>query len=176
MEKESSEISLDEVLSSIRDMVTNEEPPVLELTEMVSEDGSIVSLKNTATPSPSDKKNTDMSAFLKLIQQESGQNLPNNGGGSSKMSSSSKKQSSIAESSDSNSIGTKSSSSNKKSPKNQLAGGSNKATDYNDTIFQELVIDTAKPLIEDWIRNNLEQIVKATVQAEVRSLLNKKRK
>jgi len=66
MEKQS-EMSLDEVLSSIKQMVINEEPPVLELTDMVSEDGSIVKI-NDAINDPSLKASKDMSSFLKMAQ------------------------------------------------------------------------------------------------------------
>jgi hypothetical protein len=58
-----SEMSLDEVLSSIRKMVVDEEPPVLDLTDMVRPDGSIVKVKNS--------ENADMGAFLKLVQENS---------------------------------------------------------------------------------------------------------
>ena len=176
MEKESSEMSLDEVLSSIKKMVIDEEPPVLELTEMVSDDGSIVSLKkDAASPSPSsDKKNTDMSAFLKLIQQEGAQNSPASPSAEVGRASASRRQSSIVDNDSDNSETTKTSASSGR--KNSESQSGNKSADYHDTVFQDLVIDTAKPLIEDWIRNNLEQIVRATVQSEVRSFLNKKRK
>lgn len=168
MEKESSEMSLDDVLSSIKKMVIDEEPPVLELTEMVSEDGSIVSLKKQAgSPDSSEKKSTDMSAFLKLIQQEDTQNSLN------VSSSANKKQSGVIVDSD---VLEPKPSSRKHSENNSVGSSSKLSADYNNTIFQEIIMDAAKPLIQDWIHNNLEQIVKAVVQSEVRNFLNKKRK
>lgn len=58
------EMSLDEVLSSIKKMVIDTEPPVLELTDMVSENGDIVKVK-----SETESQSSDMGSFLKLIQE-----------------------------------------------------------------------------------------------------------
>ncbi len=65
------EMSLDEVLSSIKQMVISDEPPVLELTDMVNEDGNIVKIKKTDSIS-NESVNTskDMDMFLKLAQEE----------------------------------------------------------------------------------------------------------
>jgi cell pole-organizing protein PopZ len=64
MEKQT-EMSLDDVLSSIKQMVIDEEPPVLELTERVSDDGSIITLEDAAQPA---EDSNGMSAFLKMAQ------------------------------------------------------------------------------------------------------------
>lgn len=63
MKDSSSEMSLDEVLSSIKKMVIDSEPPVLELTDMVAENGDIVKVKSGI-----DHSSSDMGSFLKLIQ------------------------------------------------------------------------------------------------------------
>lgn len=61
MAEKKSEMSLDEVLSSIKKMVVDTEPPVLDLTNMVKEDGTIVKVgENTDEES--------MGTFLKLAQ------------------------------------------------------------------------------------------------------------
>jgi cell pole-organizing protein PopZ len=65
MTEKNSEMSLDEVLSSIKKMVIDVEPPVLDLTDMVSDDGSITKIKKTSVG------NKDMGAFLRLIQKNS---------------------------------------------------------------------------------------------------------
>ena len=67
MTEKDSEMSLDEVLSSIKKMVVDLEPPVLELTDMVADDGSIVNLKKQEEG----QKHSDMSSFLKIIQENS---------------------------------------------------------------------------------------------------------
>ena len=64
MEKQT-EMSLDDVLSSIKQMVIDDEPPVLELTERVSDDGSIITLEDAAQPA---EDSNGMSAFLKMAQ------------------------------------------------------------------------------------------------------------
>lgn len=63
MSEKKAEMSLDEVLSSIKNMVVSKEPPVLDLTDMVAEDGSIIKVDDSAND-----KNS-MGAFLKLAQQ-----------------------------------------------------------------------------------------------------------
>ena len=55
MEDKNTEMSLDEVLSSIKKMVIDEESPVLELTDMIAEDGKIVKIKKAGK----DYKNQD---------------------------------------------------------------------------------------------------------------------
>lgn len=80
MSDKQSEMSLDDVLQSIKQMVTDKEPPVLDLTDMMSPDGSIVKLKkgfdpnsnipDASTNSPSNNVDDkgDFSAFLSLAQ------------------------------------------------------------------------------------------------------------
>ncbi|MDR0677997.1 MAG: DUF2497 domain-containing protein [Holosporaceae bacterium] len=58
-----SEMSLDDVLSSIKKMIINDEPPVLELTDVVKPDGSIVKIETT------NSKNSSIGSFLKLVQE-----------------------------------------------------------------------------------------------------------
>jgi hypothetical protein len=71
MSERKTEMSLDEVLSSIKKMVMDEEPPVLELTDVISKDGSInkVNKDSVAPIKSADSKNPDMSSFLRLIQE-----------------------------------------------------------------------------------------------------------
>ena len=61
MDGKQAEASLDEVLSSIKKMVVDAEPPVLDLTDMVADDGSIVKVGEDYPES--------MGAFLKLAQE-----------------------------------------------------------------------------------------------------------
>lgn len=71
MKDNSSEMSLDEVLSSIKKMVIDSEPPVLELTDMVAENGDIVKVKSSV-----DNSSSDMGSFLKLIQANTDSSEP----------------------------------------------------------------------------------------------------
>lgn len=61
MAEKKSEMSLDEVLSSIKKMVVDTEPPVLDLTNMVKEDGTVVKVGENET-------DESMGTFLKLAQ------------------------------------------------------------------------------------------------------------
>ena len=75
MSENNTEMSLDEVLSSIKKMVIDEQPPVLELTDMVSENGSIMRVQKDIIPSTNGTgagdSDADMSSFLRLIQENS---------------------------------------------------------------------------------------------------------
>lgn len=64
MSDKQSEMSIDEVLSSIKQMVVDKDPPVLELTDMISPDGGIVRLKQGCEVS-----DRDMKSFLRLAQE-----------------------------------------------------------------------------------------------------------
>lgn len=61
MTEKKSEMSLDEVLSSIKKMVVDTEPPVLDLTNMVKDDGTVVKVGESET-------DESMGTFLKLAQ------------------------------------------------------------------------------------------------------------
>jgi cell pole-organizing protein PopZ len=65
MTEKNSDVSLDEVLESIKKMVIDKEPPVLELTDMISDDGSITKVKKNCI------EDSNMSSFLRLIQENS---------------------------------------------------------------------------------------------------------
>lgn len=67
MTDKQSEMSIDEVLSSIKQMVVDKDPPVLELTDMIAADGNIVSVKKGCEL----PENRDMKAFLRLAQENS---------------------------------------------------------------------------------------------------------
>ena len=62
MTDKQSEMSIDEVLSSIKQMVIDKDPPVLELTDMISPDGAIIKVKQSETEK-------DMKTFLRLAQE-----------------------------------------------------------------------------------------------------------
>jgi cell pole-organizing protein PopZ len=145
MESKSPEMSLDDVLSSIKQMVINEEPPVLELTDMVSDDGSIVKIKKN---SASGGKSADMSSFLKLIQensdcgnQSSAKNNPSGG---------------AAESSE-----------------NSENAAIKKIDASPESPLYEIIKEVTSPLLREWINDNLPSLVTKIVETEVRSFLYK---
>ena len=72
MAEKQTEMSLDEMLSSIKQMVIDKDPPVLELTDMISPDGTIIKVGNGQ--SDCSVKN-EMRDFLRLAQEESNTSL-----------------------------------------------------------------------------------------------------
>ena len=144
---ENSEMSLDEVLSSIKKMVTDEEPPVLELTDMITEDGSIVNVKKDNA----DSKNSDMGSFLKLIQENSEKEEKNKPVSDREKKTSPASPRSVPE-------------------KGATSGNSLK---NKDIVLSELVKELITPLLRDWLNQNLPSIVSKAVEEEVKKLLHK---
>ncbi|MDR1982481.1 MAG: DUF2497 domain-containing protein [Holosporaceae bacterium] len=71
MVDKNSEMSLDDVLSSIKKMIIDDEPPVLDLTDIVKPDGSVVKIKGL------DSESSDIGSFLKLVQENTNSDLKN---------------------------------------------------------------------------------------------------
>lgn len=138
------EMSLDEVLSSIKKMVVDEDPPVLELTDMVSEDGSIVNIKKES----GNIKSTDMSSFLRLIQE----NADN------------KKHDQYINNHNEN-ISQK------------RMNNSSPVIDKNQNLLIDIVKSTLHPILTRWIDENLKIIVTEIVREEIeKALYNNSRK
>ncbi len=71
MVEQQTEMSLDDVLSSIKQMVIDKDPPVLELTDMISSDGTIVKVKNGQDESGKPiGSETNLTDFLRLAQEK----------------------------------------------------------------------------------------------------------
>ena len=139
--EKNAEKSLDEVLSSIKQMVTDDEPPVLELTDMVSDDGSVVKVKKDI---PTKDGNTDMSSFLRLIQENSD---------------------TIEEASK---IVNTEQHFNCKPNENSLSG----MPDYMDqNPLMETIKVVLRPILEKWVNENLREISTNVIREEVRKLL-----
>ena len=156
--KKTSEMSLDEVLSSIKKMVIDEEPPVLELTDMVSDDGSIVSIKKKNETE--NKKNNDMSSFLKLIQEDAPHMEKE-----IKNVSASKIEPTIEPIADEIPI--------LKQEKPTLSSNNNNLQQEN--VMHELIIEAITPLLKKWIDQNLPSVMEKIVEAEVKKFLYKKK-
>jgi cell pole-organizing protein PopZ len=143
MEDNNAEMSLDEVLSSIKKMVVDEEPPVLELTDMISNDGSIVKIQKNAK----DCKNKDMGSFLKLIQENQDSTQHNT-----------KKEDNTLE--DIENLN--------KSRQNQK--NTQFLSEKHDVIY-ELIKEILPPILQKWINDNLPKIVSNIVETEVKNFL-----
>ncbi|GHU16944.1 hypothetical protein FACS189472_03120 [Alphaproteobacteria bacterium] len=155
MDERNSEMSLDDVLSSIKKMVIDEEPPILELTDMVSSDGSIMKVKKGIG---AENKNPDMSSFLKLIQENTDSTHYKDPSPEIK-----KKFSDDVSGRISCSIGCE-------IPKKTEQ---TRETEKND-VLMAMAKETMTPIIQKWLNENLQSIVKVVVEAEVRRLFEKK--
>jgi cell pole-organizing protein PopZ len=188
VDEKKTEMSLDEVLSSIKKMVMDEEPPVLELTDVISGDGSIVKAsKNVETHQlGSGGKNPDMSSFLRLIQENADHHLEN-------ISSNTRLKEEIVESSE---VGSEKIKAKKNEdaeaincvvcsqispPQNDSAVANvdimdidnNNTRGINDTIegvLTQVMPEIATPIIQKWLDKNLQKIVQDKIEEEVRRL------
>ncbi|MDR0555635.1 MAG: hypothetical protein LBG20_01315 [Holosporaceae bacterium] len=154
MTDKTSEMSLDDVLSSIKQMVVGEEPPVLDLTDMIKPDGSIVKVK---TP---EVEKRDMGAFLKLVQENVDYD---DGSGSNPLQlkeDNSRQQGPyiIVDSQDVSEI-CKRAAENNKVPKSEIA--------------LELLKEISIPLINKWINSNLPDIAKKVMEEIICDLRKK---
>jgi cell pole-organizing protein PopZ len=127
-------------------MVIDEEPPVLDLTDMIRPDGSIEKLKV-------DSENSEMGAFLKLVQENSDIISEKNSSSNESHSRYSQKTSESAFSS-------------------PTAALSEKEFDKKEAV-SELLRKTSISLINEWINNNLPDIAKSVVEEKIRELLKK---
>ena len=165
MVDEQTEMSLDEMLSSIKQMVIDKDPPVLELTDMVSSDGTIVKLKNGQKNS---KSKNELRDFLRLAQE--------NGKESQllKDPSLAKRRTKDCESNDEvvDAFEFDSVPSEKiegltghADCKNSMASASSSVT------VNEIIREVAAPLIKDWLKKNLPGLAKEIIAAEVQKMM-----
>lgn len=151
MENETSEMSLDEVLSSIKRMVIDEEPPVLELTDVVSDDGNIVSIKKKNGTEKS--KSNDMSSFLKLIQEDAPQ-----------------MEKEIEKSAQRNDAISREAHIMKE--ERPVSSSNNSVQQQN--VMHELIIEAVTPLLKKWIDQNLHSVMEKVIEREVKDFLYRK--
>lgn len=149
MTEKQSEMSLDEMLSSIKQMVIDKDPPVLELTDMISPDGSIVKVGSTQDGHSSKE---EMRSFLRLAQKESDEVL------SKEISSTNPGDESVSEPVEENLSRFQTKSSPEISEKMGV-------------VISDVVREVATPLIEKWLEENLQAMVKEVVTSEVQKLV-----
>ncbi|MDR1235710.1 MAG: hypothetical protein LBJ96_01755 [Holosporaceae bacterium] len=143
MTDKNSEMSLDDVLSSIRKMVMDNEPPVLDLTDMVKPDGSIVKVKSP--------ENADMSAFLKLVQ-ENAASASHNERLKDEFVAQRLKRGPIV-SADVLSC--------------PIDSRSERKTDKNEAIL-ELLKEIAAPSVNKWVENHLQDVVRQMIEERIK--------
>lgn len=145
MAEKQTEMSLDEMLSSIKQMVIDKDPPVLELTDMVSPDGTIIKLKSSHNNCSS--KN-EMRDFLRLAQEESISSLSEDLRDEADASDSVKEELPLHET--------------KENPM---------STQKISITVSDVVREIASPIIKEWLDKNLENLVKEIVMAEVQKMI-----
>ncbi len=148
MAEKQTEMSLDEMLSSIKQMVIDKDPPVLELTDMISPDGSIVKVGNSQDNC---SVRGGMKDFLRLAQEET--------------------NTSLSKGSSQNSLGTEESDSvEKKLPSCEIKEKPVSSKKIGITV-SDVVREIATPIVEEWLEKNLKNIVKEIVTAEVQKMV-----
>ncbi|MDR2794802.1 MAG: DUF2497 domain-containing protein [Holosporaceae bacterium] len=154
MDENKSEMSLDEVLSSIKKMMIDDEPPILELTDMVSNDGSIVKIKKDNAP---ENKNPDIGSFLKLIQENTDSVSPK---GLSKRA----RDEHISRSTVCSNV----------PERREQSKDTSVPTPKSESTITEMIKSIMTPLIQKWLDENLHIIVKNAVESEIKKLFEKK--
>jgi cell pole-organizing protein PopZ len=156
---------LDEVLSSIKNMVMGDEPPVLELTDMISKDGSIVKIKkNDGSDSAEDQ---DMSAFLRMVQENSELSKKN---AFTKDDDCRIETSIVASVDDVNDLGTDADGATSTAGEAVPIPEAIKRKTQEDALY-EAIKSLIVPLITQWIQENLPRITSRIVEVEVRKVL-----
>jgi cell pole-organizing protein PopZ len=158
MVDKNSEMSLDDVLSSIKKMVIDNEPPVLDLTDVVKPDGSVVKIKQN------DPEGADIGSFLKLAQENADLVLENKY----------KKEEFIAQQLKEApivSVGVSSCpiTSNTKQKSSDFAESSDKKSEAIMELIKEIMI----PLINKWMDDNLPNIAKKVVEEKFREVFRR---
>ncbi len=139
--KEKNEMSLDEVLSSIKKMVVDKEPPVLDLTDMISKDGTIVKVKKN---NGENKDEQDMGTFLKLIQEN---------------------QDTIVNQKNASQNNIDSQNHERKTFSKQ------KSDESQDNLIIDIIKETLSPILQNWVKENLHTIVSEMVEKEVKAFI-----
>lgn len=164
-------MSLDEVLSSIKKMMIDKEPPVLDLTNIITENGDIVDVQNMATNTSS------MGSFLKFVNEdEQTQEM--------QRASINKKTNETAISVDINKNGFFNDSLKEKINSEAIKEAplkeespiiaTNSSNESMDKAMLVIIESLMKPMIEKWLKENLPSVVAGIVENEITRLLSKR--
>lgn len=167
MVEDQTEMSLDEMLSSIKQMVVDKDPPVLELTDMVSSDGTIVKLKNGQKNS---KKKNELRDFLQRAQESGKESLLFKDPVLAKRWVKGRNQNDdeVVAASECESDSA-SSEKNKELPKHMDCP--NPMASDSAVTMNEIIREVAAPLIKDWLDKNLQSLAKEIITAEVQKMM-----
>ena len=177
MAENQTEMSLDEVLSSIKQMVVDKDPPVLELTDMISSDGTIVKVKN-GQKDP--KSKNELRDFLRLAQENGKDSSLFKDPSLTKQRTADEKSrsefcagsSSARGSSLGCELGSESGpvSSEMKLPRHATCGNPMASGEAEITV-NDIIREIAAPLIRDWLEKNLPSLAREVVTEEIRKML-----
>ena len=146
MAEKQTEMSLDEMLSSIKQMVIDKDPPVLELTDMISPDGTIIKVGNGQSAC---SVTNEMRDFLRLAQEET--------------------DTSLSKGLALNTVSTDTSETTEKRPTSSETK-ENPSKKIGITV-SDVVREIAAPIIGQWLEKNLRDVVKEIVTAEVQKMI-----
>ncbi len=183
MAENQTEMSLDEVLSSIKQMVVDKDPPVLELTDMISSDGTIVKIKH-GQKDPKGKselkdflrlaqENGKDSALLKdlsLVKQQSA-DIRNQSESCSEADSASSSESNPSSDFELSSERASVPSEKSKGLPKHVSGKDFTNSDGAEITVNEIIREVAAPLIKDWLDKNLSNLVREVVTGEIRKMM-----
>lgn len=151
------EMSLDEVLSSIKKMVVDSEPPVLDLTDMVAEDGSIVKVGEN-----NEVAEEGMGTFLQLAHDNADDEL--------RKEQKHEKTDSIKEEIP---IKTEEDLKNESQPKEENHMGEEKEkVSAKSDVMVEIFREIAAPEVKKWLEAKLPQIASKEVQPVINQWLD----
>lgn len=146
MAEKQTEMSLDEMLSSIKQMVIDKDPPVLELTDMISPDGTIIKVGNGQSAC---SVTNEMRDFLRLAQEET--------------------DTSLSKGLALNTVSTDTSETTEKRP--TLSETKENPSKKIGITVSDVVREIAAPIIGQWLEKNLRDVVKEIVTAEVQKMI-----
>jgi len=155
MTEKPAEMSLDEMLSSIKQMVIDKDPPVLELTDMISPDGTIVKVKRG---DGGFKIKNEMRDFLRLAQEESDVSLIDDSPKIAQETVDSVELPETEEKEDSD-------------LRVELTETKSIASEKVGIAVSDVVREVATPIIKKWLEKNLSSLVREVVTSEVQKMV-----
>lgn len=157
------EMSLDEVLSSIKKMMIDKEPPVLDLTNMVTENGEIVDVQNVH------QQETSMGSFLKFVSEDDKMKDGNN---------TMQKENNIDIREVENMAHEKVTPVIREAlpeESSPIIATENSIDNSMDKAMLVIIENLMKPMIEKWLKENLAPLVGKTVEEEVKKIFSQKK-
>lgn len=157
-----SEMSIDDVLSSVKRMINDSNGDVLDLTDVVRDDGKISKIKTESPEVKSDYASDNIGSLLKAIA-ENDHNL-------------------TQDKHDNVSVEAHNNSNNDQTQLQQSCGAVQslktllKTSELNkksNKSLEDFMLSITKPIIDNWIEENLENIVRSIAEREISAMINR---